>query len=105
MPFISPPVRAILELEIDVKLSNPLVRNSVIESISSMIDTLENQFILDGQGDPTVVDVESIEEDIETLYGVKIARIYIKYPEYETNKFYRIGQFISFIGNPEGGTS
>ena len=100
MPFISPPVRAILELEMDVKLSNPLVRNSVIESISSMVDTLENQFILDGQGDPTVVDIESIEEDIETLYGVKIARIYIKYPLYETNKFYRIGQFISIENTP-----
>lgn len=95
MPYISPPVRALLEIEIDVKLSNPLVRNTVTESIASMVTTLEDQFILDTQGDPTVVDLELVEEEIETLFGVKIARVYIKYPIYEENTYYRIGQFVS----------
>lgn len=98
MPYITPPVRAILELEIDVKLSNYLIKNSVINSIASMVKTLENQFILDTQGDATVVDVESIEESIEVISGVRIARIYIKYPEFETNKYYRVGQFVKVSG-------
>lgn len=94
MPFISPPVRALLELEVEVKLSNPLVRNSVTDAIASMIESLENKFIIDAQGDLTSLDVEAIEEDIENLYGVKIARIYIKDCPYTTNDYYRIGQFV-----------
>ena len=102
MPFISNPIRALLQLEVDVKLSNPLVKNTITEYIASRINSLENQFIIDSQGNATIVDMESIEEDIETLYGVKIARVYITYDNYQADKYYRVGEFMKLPDSNRG---
>lgn len=94
MPVISPPDRGLLELEINVRLSNPLVRNTVINSIASMIDLLQGRFIIDNDGNAVQLDLEDIERQIEDLYGTKIARIYIQSPIYVPDQYYRIGEFI-----------
>lgn len=95
MPFISAAIRAILELEIDVELTNPLVRNTITASIGSMIDTLEGQFLLNSQGQTAKLDMDLIEQQIEDSYGVKVARIYIKSPTYIPDTYYRAGQFVT----------
>lgn len=103
MPYISPPIRAILNLDLDVELTNPLVRNTVTSSIESMVNNLEGQFILNVQGQQTQLDMYLIEQQIEDLYGVKIARIYIKNSEYIPGTYYRIGQFVTpNNSNPQG---
>lgn len=94
MPVITPPVRGLLELDIQVRLSNPLVRNTVINSIANMVDLLQGRFIINNDGEPVQLDLEDIERQIEDLYGTKISRIYIKSPLYEVNNYYRVGQFI-----------
>lgn len=103
MPYIGTPVRAILELDVDVELTNPLVRNTVTSSIASMVETLEGQFILNNRGQKVSLDMDLIEQQIENLYGVKIARIYIKNTEYIPGEYYRIGKFVTpNTENPEG---
>ena len=94
MPVISPPDRSLLELTINVRLSNPLVRNTVINSIANMVDLLQGNFIIDSDGNPTKLDLEDMERQIEDLYGTKIARVYIKAPVYAADTYYRTGQFI-----------
>lgn len=94
MPFISPPIRAILELEIDVELLNTLVLSQIKENIASMVESLENKFIVNTRGQLVPLDLNLIEQQIEDLYGVKIARVYIKSSEYKPDTYYRIGQFI-----------
>jgi len=94
MPFISPPVRAILELEIEVELLNTLVLSQIQENIASMVGSLESKFIVNNKGQLTQLDLSLVEQQIEDLYGVKIARIYIANSVYEANTYYRIGQFV-----------
>lgn len=94
MPYISPPTRAILELELEVELLNSLVRDEIKENISSMVSTLESKFIVNSQGQLTNLDLSLIEQQIEDLYGVKIARVYIKNSLYTPDTYYRIGQFV-----------
>ena len=94
MPFISPPIRAILNLEIEVELLNNLVVSQIKEDIASMVNSLENRFIVNNQGQLTTLDLSLVEQQIEDLYGVKIARVYINSSEYTPNNYYRIGDFI-----------
>lgn len=94
MPFISPPIRAILNLEIEVELLNNLVVSQIEEDIASMVNSLENRFIVNNQGQLTTLDLSLVEQQIEDLYGVKIARVYINSTEYTPNSYYRIGDFI-----------
>ena len=99
MPFISPPVRAILELEIDVELLNTLVLSQIEENIASMVKSLESKFIVNSRGQLTTLDLSLVEQQIEDLYGVKIARIYISSSPYEVGNYYRIGQFVKSSEN------
>lgn len=100
MPYISPPIRAILELHIEVDLLNTLVLNQIEENIASMVNSLESRFIVNTQGQLTSLDLDLIEQQIEDLYGVKIARVYLVSNNYVPDTYYRIGQFVTSPTDP-----
>ena len=100
MPIISPPVRGELELEITVKITNPLVSNDITTQISSMIEQLQGIFFINEALEPVALDLEDLENRIEDLYGVKIARVNLVFNNWSANTYFRQGQFINPI---EGG--
>ena len=102
MPYISPPIRALLDLEIEVELSNPLVKNTVMGSIQSMVESLEGTFIVDTEGNQTQLDLDLIEKQIEDIYGVKLTRVYVKSSVFNSNDLYRIGEFVRSTSSSTG---